>query len=168
MSGVMTIGQLAAAAEVTPATIRYYEQVGLLPKARRTPAGYREYSAHVVRRLAVIRNAQQFGFSLREIASFLHVRDAGGTPCRSVRDAAQQMLAGVEQQIADLTARRNQMLHMLALWDERLRTLAPDARAYLLETLDRAPRRAINRRRAIAAAATSRRAGSSRTRRRPD
>ena len=133
MNGVMTIGQLAAATEVTPATIRYYEQLGLLPKPRRTPAGYREYSPTVVRRLAVIRNAQRFGFSLREIASFLRVRDAGGTPCRSVRDAAQQMLTGVEQQIADLTAKRDQMRQLLALWDARLRTLPADARAYLLE-----------------------------------
>src|SRR4051812_2606397 len=159
MSGVMTIGQLAAAADVTPATIRYYEQLGLLPKARRTAAGYREYSAGVVRRLAVIRNAQQFGFSLREIASFLRVRDDGGTPCRSVRAAAQQMLTDVEQQIAGLIAKRDQMLHMLAVWDERLRAVPVDARAYLLETLDREPRPKINRRRAMAAAATSRRAG---------
>ena len=122
MNGVMTIGQLAAATEVTPATIRYYEQLGLLPKPRRTPAGYREYSPTVVRRLAVIRNAQRFGFSLREIASFLRVRDA-----------AQQMLTGVEQQIADLTAKRDQMRQLLALWDARLRTLPADARAYLLE-----------------------------------
>jgi len=129
----MTIGQLAAATEVTPATIRYYEQLGLLPKPRRTPAGYREYSPTAVRRLAVIRNAQRFGFSLREIASFLRVRDAGGTPCRNVRDAAQQMLTGVEQQIADLTAKRDQMRQLLALWDARLRTLPADARAYLLE-----------------------------------
>jgi len=133
MNGVMTIGQLAAATEVTPATIRYYEQLGLLPKPRRTPAGYREYSPTAVRRLAVIRNAQRFGFSLREIASFLRVRDAGGTPCRNVRDAAQQMLTGVEQQIADLTAKRDQMRQLLALWDARLRTLPADARAYLLE-----------------------------------
>jgi DNA-binding transcriptional MerR regulator len=133
MNGVMTIGQLAAATEVTPATIRYYEQLGLLPKPRRTPAGYREYSPTVVRRLAVIRNAQRFGFTLREIASFLRVRDAGGTPCRNVRDAAQQMLTGVEQQIADLTAKRDQMRQLLALWDARLRTLPADARAYLLE-----------------------------------
>src|SRR3954467_13471908 len=112
MSSVMTIGQLAGAAGVTPAPIRYYEQVGLLPKARRTPAGYREYSAQVVRRLAVIRNAQQLAFSLREIASFLPVRDAGGTPCRSVRDAEQKMLTGVEPQIAHPGARRNQFLDM--------------------------------------------------------
>jgi len=135
MNGVMTIGQLATAAAVRPATIRYYEQLGLLPKPRRTPAGYREYSPAVVRRLAVIRSAQQFGFSLREIASFLRVRDAGGTPCRSVRDAAQQMLTGVEQQIADLTAKRDQMRQLLALWDQRLQALPTNARAHLLETL---------------------------------
>jgi DNA-binding transcriptional MerR regulator len=135
MGGLMRIGQLAAATEVTPATIRYYEQLGLLPKARRTPAGYREYSPTVVRRLAIIRGAQQFGFSLREIASFLRVRDSGGTTCRNVRDAAQQMLTGVEQQIADLTAKRDQMRQLLALWDERLRMLPSQQRAYLLETL---------------------------------
>jgi MerR family copper efflux transcriptional regulator len=135
MKGVMTIGQLAAAAQVKTSTIRYYEQLGLLPKARRTASGYREYSADVARRLAVIRNAQQFGFSLREIAAFLRLRDEGGTPCRNVRDAAQQMLAGVEQQIADLLAKRDQMVRTLALWDERLRTLPVDGRAHLLETL---------------------------------
>jgi DNA-binding transcriptional MerR regulator len=135
MNGVMTIGQVAAAAQVKTATIRYYEQLGLLPKARRTASGYREYSASAVRRLAVIRNAQQFGFSLREIAAFLRLRDEGGAPCRNVRDAAQQMLTGVEQQIADLTAKRDQMMRTLALWDERLRALPVDARAHLLETL---------------------------------
>jgi DNA-binding transcriptional MerR regulator len=135
MNGVMTIGQLAAATQVKTATIRYYEQLGLLPKPRRTPAGYREYSPGAVRRLAVIRNAQQFGFSLREIAAFLRVRDKGGAPCHSVRDAAQQILTGVEQQIADLTAKRDQMLRTLAQWDERLRALPVDARAYLLESL---------------------------------
>lgn len=150
MNGVMTIGQLAAAAQMKTATIRYYEQLGLLPKPRRTPAGYREYSPGIVRRLAVIRNAQQFGFSLREIAAFLRVRDGGGAPCRSVRDAAQQMLAGVEQQIADLMAKRDQMRELLALWDERLRTLPANARAYLLEKLDPEPlrtRRPLRRRR---------------------
>ena len=129
----MTIGRLAATADVRPTTIRYYEQLGLLPKARRTAAGYREYSPTVLRRLALIRNAKQFGFSLREIVSFLRVRDAGGAPCRSVRDAAQHRLTGVEQQIADLTAQRDHMRRMLALWDERLRTLPAHARAHLLE-----------------------------------
>ena len=78
---MLTIGKVAALAAVTPDTIRYYERLGLVPKPSRTPAGYRQYPGGVVNRLTLVRNAQRFGFSLREIAGFLRVREAGGTPC---------------------------------------------------------------------------------------
>ena len=64
----LSIGIVAKRTGVTPDTIRYYERLGLLPKPARTPAGYREYSEGIVNRLVLIRNAQQFGFPLREIA----------------------------------------------------------------------------------------------------
>jgi DNA-binding transcriptional MerR regulator len=135
MAGVLTIGKVAAAAKVTPGTIRYYERIGLLPKPPRTPAGYRHYAGPIVHRLAVIRNAQEFGFSLREIESFLRVRDAGGKPCQNVREAARQMLAAVDGQIAELEVRRRQMAKMLQLWDKRLNETTASTRAYLLEML---------------------------------
>ena len=71
---VSRAGSVAGKAGVTPDTIRYYERLGLLPKPTRTAAGYREYGEGIVNRLMLIRNAQQFGFSLRDIASFLRVR----------------------------------------------------------------------------------------------
>jgi DNA-binding transcriptional MerR regulator len=87
----MTIGALAAEAGVTTGTVRYYERIGLLPKPARTPASYRLYPPELAHRLVVIRYAQQFGFSLRDITPFLRVRESGGRPCESVREAAQRM-----------------------------------------------------------------------------
>ena len=136
----LTIGQVAASAHVTRGTIRYYEQVGVVPPPRRTPAGYRQYDAAIVHRLRVIRNAQDFGFSLRQIASFLRARDGGGQPCQRVRLAAEGLLSAVDAQIAALVARRSEMADVLRLWDERLARTPPNQRAHLLETLgDRRP-----------------------------
>jgi DNA-binding transcriptional MerR regulator len=135
MGALLAIGIVANKAGVTPDTIRYYERLGLLPTPTRTPAGYRQYGAGIVNRLTLIRNAQLFGFSLREIASFLGVREKGGKPCHDVRRAAEQMLQAVDRQIADLLGTRHQMKKTLRLWDKTLAATPDDQPAYLLETL---------------------------------
>ena len=140
MSQLLTIGKVAALAEVSADTIRYYERLGLLPKPLRTPAGYRLYADAIVHRLDVIRSAQKFGFSLGEVAGFLRVRESGGKPCGEVRAAAQRMLQAVDQQIADLKATRQRMTKTLRSWDERLTRTPANAPAHLLETLVRSPR----------------------------
>lgn len=135
MGHLLTIGKVAAVAGVSADTIRYYERLGLLPKALRSAAGYRQYSEGVVTRLALVRNATQFGFSLREIAGFLRVREAGGKPCRDVRAAAQRMLDAADQQIADLMATRERMQETLRTWDHKLAATPENQPARLLETL---------------------------------
>jgi DNA-binding transcriptional MerR regulator len=135
MGGLLSIGMVANKAGVTPDTIRYYERLGLLPTPTRTPAGYRQYADGVVNRLTLIRNAQQFGFSLRDIASFLRVREQGGRPCHDVRRAAEQMLEAVDRQITELVATRDHMQQTLRLWGKKLAGTSDDRPAYLLETL---------------------------------
>jgi MerR family transcriptional regulator, copper efflux regulator len=131
----MTIGKAAALSGVSVDTIRYYERLGLLPKAARTRAGYRLYPPAIVNRLTLVGNAKRFGFSLREIAGFLRVRDSGGAPCRTVRAAADQMLQAIDQQIADLAARRQAMRKTLRKWDQTLRHTPPGTQGRLLERL---------------------------------
>jgi DNA-binding transcriptional MerR regulator len=135
MGDRLTIGQVAQLTGVTRDTIRYYERLGLLPRPVRTPAGYRQFPATAVNRLALVRNAQRFGFTLREIAGFLRVRDSGGKPCRDVRAAAQRRLDAVEQQIAELVAMRDRMSRTLENWDVTLARTPADLPARLLETL---------------------------------
>ena len=64
MERPLTVGQLAHTTGVPAKTIRYYEQVGVLPVPRRNPAGYRQYSRHDVHRLLFIRRARALGLSL--------------------------------------------------------------------------------------------------------
>jgi DNA-binding transcriptional MerR regulator len=142
----MRIGELAATTGVSTDTIRYYEKFGLLPPARRTESGYREYSHNAGNRIRVIRNAVQLGFPLAEIAKVLRVRDSGGAPCRQVRDYAQTLIKQIEERIEELRVEKASMVRMVAEWDLRL-AQANGARARLLEDVpvpDRArqPRRA--------------------------
>jgi DNA-binding transcriptional MerR regulator len=63
----MRIGELASRSGIEVPTIRYYETLGLLPPAPRTPSGYRNYGAADLERLAFIKHNQMLGFTLREI-----------------------------------------------------------------------------------------------------
>jgi DNA-binding transcriptional MerR regulator len=137
MSDRLTIGKVANLAAISVDTIRYYERVGLLQKPPRTAAGYRVYSPAVINRLALVRNAQRLGFSLRAIAGFLRVRESGGKPCHDVRAAAGRMLEAIDRQIADLVAKRRRMRATLRSWDDVLARTPADHPAHLLERLRR-------------------------------
>ncbi len=62
----MTIGEVAKQSGLRTSAIRYYERVGLLPKAARS-GGQRRYDARVLRRLAVLARAKNCGFTLDEV-----------------------------------------------------------------------------------------------------
>ena len=136
----MRIGQLAQSTGVSADTIRYYEKIGLLPAASRTGSGYREYPSGAGNRIRVIRNAVDLGFPLAEIAKVLKVRDAGGAPCRQVRDYAHALVEQIGQRIDELNVERASMVKMIADWDAQL-ARARGTRAHLLERVDVPARR---------------------------
>ncbi len=77
----MLIGELGKRAGVNPKTIRYYEGIGLLPPAARSPSGYRQYAEEDVERLEFIRNAKALDVALDEIKEVFAFRDRGVSPC---------------------------------------------------------------------------------------
>ena len=87
----LTIGKIAAEAEVAIDTVRYYERAGLLPAPPRRESGYREYPPDTVKRLRFIRRAKNLGFSLPEIAELLELSSPRGD-VRKVKQAAQAKL----------------------------------------------------------------------------
>jgi MerR family mercuric resistance operon transcriptional regulator len=98
----MTISELAKAANVHVETVRYYERRGLLPEPPRQSSGYRAYPVAMVTRLRFIKNAQELGFSLAEIAKLLALRVDTITSCAEVRRQAEAKLVEVEQKLQAL------------------------------------------------------------------
>lgn len=106
MTSALKIGELASAAGVSTDTVRYYERLGLLPRASRTRAGYRLYTNADVERLRFVKQAQAFGFSLDEIKELLPGREAGLSECRRVRDLVSTKLEEIDARLAELRAFR--------------------------------------------------------------
>ncbi len=77
----MRIGQLAQRAGVSTKTIRYYEDIGVLPEPERAANGYRDYDEKSIDRLSFIKDAQASGLSLVEIETVLELREAGESSC---------------------------------------------------------------------------------------
>jgi len=103
------IGLVAKAADVSVQAVRYYEQLGLLPTAHRTPAGYRVYGPESVERLRFIRQAQALGFSLDEIREILRLRYEGRSPCECVRKLLHKRLETIECEIRRLVRFRHDL-----------------------------------------------------------
>ncbi len=76
---LFTIEQVAARTGLTKRTLRYYEEVGLLPPTDRTEGNYRRYSEEDIQRLQRIKNLRDLlGFSLAEIRELLNAEDERG------------------------------------------------------------------------------------------
>jgi MerR family transcriptional regulator, mercuric resistance operon regulatory protein len=106
--------EVAAGAAVNPQTLRYYERRGLLPAPVRSPGGYRAYPAEAVRRVRFIKQAQELGFTLAEVASLLDLADGGPDSCDQARVAAQEKIADLERRIADLQRLRAGLTRLVA------------------------------------------------------
>ena len=123
MERPLTVSQLAHATGVPAKTIRYYEQVGVLPVPRRSGAGYRQYSRHDVHRLLFIRRARTLGLSLANLKALAAELDSG--ECLTMRPRLHalvtEQLRTVQQQIAECQLLERQLTQVL----QRLQTPAP-------------------------------------------
>jgi MerR family copper efflux transcriptional regulator len=88
---VMKIKDIADRSGFSPPTLRYYEEIGLLPAPTRTPSGYRTYDEGTLERLAFIARAKQLGCTLEEIAGLATAWDGGR--CGPVQDRLRGLVA---------------------------------------------------------------------------
>ena len=106
MPRTLMIGDLARLTGTKINTIRFYEDIGLLPRAVRTASGRRTYANSDVRRLAFVRQARALGFSTDEIRSLLALADEPDRDCSEAAAIARRHLAGIEMRIARLVTLR--------------------------------------------------------------
>jgi DNA-binding transcriptional MerR regulator len=111
----LTVGELAKTSGVTAKTVRYYEEVGVLPAARRGASGYRLYDRSAVERLTFIRRARSLGLSLRQLKTLISTLDCQPRPALRprLRALVGEQLSVVKNQMAELDVLRQELEHVL-------------------------------------------------------
>ncbi|PWS34374.1 Cu(I)-responsive transcriptional regulator [Falsiroseomonas bella] len=110
----MNIGEASKASGVSVKMLRYYESIGLLPRAQRTESGYRVYRAEDVTALRFIRNARDLGFPLDRIEALLGLWRDRTRASAEVKLHAEAHVADLDEKIAVLQQMRDALRHLAA------------------------------------------------------
>ena len=98
----LTIGTLSERTRCTVPTIRYYEQIGLLPQPERSSNGHRYYRDEDLKRLTFIKRCRDFGFPIEQVRGLVGLFEDGGRACVEVRDLAQEHLGQVRAKMLEM------------------------------------------------------------------
>jgi DNA-binding transcriptional MerR regulator len=110
---MLTIGKLGQAAGVKVPTIRYYEQIGLLPQPDRSAGNQRLYPKAALDRLAFVRHARALGFPLEAIRDLLSLSDHPDQSCAAADAIAKVQLAATRARITRLRALEAELERMI-------------------------------------------------------
>lgn len=110
----LSIGALAKATDVKVTTIRFYEQIGLLPEPLRAANDRRIYDERTLSRLAFIKHARQLGFAVDAIRVLLELSDNPDRSCEQANILAAEQLAAVDSKIARLHALRGELQRVVS------------------------------------------------------
>jgi DNA-binding transcriptional MerR regulator len=115
MAHSLTIGQVANATGVAAKTIRYYEEIGVLPSPSRTVSGYRQYDEPGVQRLRFIRRARSLGLPLRQLKALMTTLNGASRPALRPRllGLVRSQLSAVKYQIAGLQLLQQELEQVL-------------------------------------------------------
>jgi DNA-binding transcriptional MerR regulator len=98
----LTIGMLATQTKTNVPTIRYYEEIGLLPHAERGSNGHRYYREADLRRLSFIKRCRDFGFPIEQVRELVKLFEDGDRSCLEVREMAQIHLDAVRAKLVEM------------------------------------------------------------------
>jgi Cu(I)-responsive transcriptional regulator len=103
----MNIGEVAVMSEVNSKMIRRYEEQGIIPKAGRSLAGYRQYSEKDVHVLRFVKRARELGFSMKDIKQLISLWRNKSRPSSQVKSIALKHRAELEKKLNEIQAMLN-------------------------------------------------------------
>ena len=109
----MRIGELADRLGINPKTLRYWEEIGLLPPPDRDASGYRDYTEEYVSLCQFILKAKSMGFKLEDIKEIISLKLSGRTPCGCVEEKIREKIGEIERLIEELKSQRELLESML-------------------------------------------------------
>ena len=109
----MNIGEVAERSGLPAKTIRYYEDVGLIPRPGRSDAGYRQYTERDLATLRFVQRARSLGFSVKEVGALLTLWFDPSRASAEVKAVASTHLDDIDRKIAELKAMRRTLVHLV-------------------------------------------------------
>ncbi|MDB5823424.1 MAG: MerR family transcriptional regulator [Herminiimonas sp.] len=114
----LTIGALATQTNTNVPTIRYYEEIGLLPRAHRAANGHRYYNNADLKRLTFIKRCRDLGFPIEQVRELVELFEQGDRSCVEVRDMAQVHLDAVRSRLEEMRQLEASLTAFVASCDE--------------------------------------------------
>lgn len=109
----MNISAAAQAASLSVKTVRYYDEIGLVPPQGRSGSGYRTYGDGELRKLIFVRRAREFGFSVGECRGLLDLYQDQNRTSADVKQMAQKRLAEIEEKQKELQSLHDDLSHLV-------------------------------------------------------
>jgi DNA-binding transcriptional MerR regulator len=109
----VSIGEAAKTTGVKIPTIRFYEEIGLLPQTTRSDANMRLFAETDLRRLSFIRHCRELGFELNAIRTLLELQDNPKQSCSTADAIARERLNEIERRLRSLKAQQKELKHMI-------------------------------------------------------
>lgn len=110
----LKIGDLATRTGTNAPTIRYYEEIGLIPPADRQDGGQRRYDDDDIKRLTLIRRCRAFGFPIEQVRSLVALAEDPDRSCLEARDLAREHMAVVRAKLRELKALEQSLARFIA------------------------------------------------------
>lgn len=108
----MKIGEIARASGVSAKTIRYYESIGLIPRASRSESGYRSFVQMDIDTLRFVQRARSLGFSVKDVARLLDLWRDRSRVSSAVKTLATEQLGEIDRKIDELRSMRDTLEHL--------------------------------------------------------
>ena len=108
----MNIGEVAALSEVNSKMIRRYEEQGIIPKAGRSIAGYRQYSEKDVHVLRFVKRARELGFSMKDIKQLVSLWRNKTRSSSQVKSMTLKHIGELEKKLAEIQAMLKTLKHL--------------------------------------------------------
>lgn len=146
-SATLRIGEVAARSGVSIDAVRFYERRKLLPLVPRTEGGFRLFSLETIERVRFIKQAQEIGFSLDEIAKLLTA--GGAAECQQMRDLLCAKLTELDERIRRMREFRRTFSHHLAECERELTERGKAAQCPVVAKTSRAGSRKKSRKKLV-------------------
>lgn len=112
----LSIGELAKLININPRTIRYYEEISLLPRPERGANNYRVYSEDTIKRLKFIKKAKSLGFTLNDIKRIITISDKGDDPCEHIGGLLKQRIVETDIRLKELKKLKTNLKKLEREW----------------------------------------------------